>query len=150
MQYCTLLTYPDVTIVRCNTINPANSVPFQFEGEPHECVAEALAYSRLRPDMESFPLPDSDVTFFVDGSCYRDHEGNHAGYAVVKQIGPDSFETAKAEQAQQPCSAQKAELKALTEACMLAADKVANIYTDSAYAHGVCHLFWCSLETERV
>ena len=39
---------------------------------------------------------------------------------------------------EQPCSAQLAELKVLTEACK---NKVANIYTESAYANGVCHLF---------
>ncbi len=34
-----------------------------------------------------------------------------------------------------------AELKALTAACQLAKGQTANIFTDSAYAHGVCHLF---------
>lgn len=63
LQYCALLTYPDVTIVRCNTINPADNIPFQFGREPHECVAEALAYSKLRPDLESAPFPDPDETF---------------------------------------------------------------------------------------
>ncbi len=32
-------------------------------------------------------------------------------------------------------------MKALTAACQLEKGKTANIYTDSAYAHGVCHLF---------
>ncbi len=41
----------------------------------------------------------------------------------------------------QTCSAQLAELKALTAACQLAKGQTANILTDSAYAHGVCHLF---------
>lgn len=43
----------------------------------------------------------------------------------------------------QPCSAQLAELVALTKACELSKGKTVHIYTDSAYAHGVCHLF-CS------
>ncbi len=47
----------------------------------------------------------------------------------------------KAERCEQPSSVQLAELKALTEACKLAKGKVANTYTDSAYAHGVCNLF---------
>lgn len=100
-----------------------------------------MAYSKLRPDLESAALPELDMTLFVDGSCYRDHEGNHAGYAVVNQIDTDLFEMVKAEKVPQPCSAQKAELKALTEACVLAARRTANVYTDSAYAHGVFHLF---------
>ncbi len=41
----------------------------------------------------------------------------------------------------QPYSAQLAELKALTVACQLAKGHTANIFADSAYAHGVCHLF---------
>lgn len=69
-----------------------------------------------------------------------DHLGNHAAFAVVKQEERE-FITVKAESCDQPCSAQLAELKALTEACKLARGKTANIYTDSAYAHGVCHLF---------
>lgn len=41
----------------------------------------------------------------------------------------------------QPCSAQLPELKTLTTACQLAKGQTANIFTDSAYAHGVCPLF---------
>lgn len=102
-------------------------------------MAEALAYSILRPDLESTLFPDPDVTFFMDG--FRDHEKSLAGYTVVKQTSPDSFEIVKAEKVPQPCSAQKVELKALIEACNLAAEQTANVYTNSAYAHGVCHLF---------
>jgi len=58
----------------------------------------------------------------------------------VKQEGGD-FVTVKTEKCEQPCSAKLAELKALTEACILAKGKVANVYTDSAYAHGICYLF---------
>ncbi|XP_036001791.1 protein NYNRIN-like [Fundulus heteroclitus] len=140
LQYMPLLTYPDVTVQRCTTNNPADMVPLHCEGEPHECLAETMKFTRLRPDLESTPIMNAEVTYFVDGSCFRDHLGNHAGYAVVKQVG-DNFVTVKAEKCEQPCSAQKAELKALTEACKLAKGKVANIFTDSAYAHGVCYLF---------
>ncbi|XP_054648258.1 uncharacterized protein LOC129190003 isoform X1 [Dunckerocampus dactyliophorus] len=140
LQYLPLLTYPDVTIKRCATVNPADTMPFSFEGEPHECVPEAMKYTKLRPDLESTPLLNAEVTYFVDGSCYRDHLGSHAGFAVIKQEGSD-FVTIKAESCIQPCSAQLAELKALTEACRMAKGKTANVYTDSAYAHGVCHLF---------
>lgn len=83
------------------------------------------------------PLLNTDVTYFVDGSCYQDHLGNHAGFAVVKKEG-EHFTTVKADSCTQPCSGQLAELKGLTKACMLANY---NIYKDSAYAHGVCHLF---------
>lgn len=49
--------------------------------------------------------------------------------------------TRKAELCVQPCSTQWVELTALTEACKMAENDTVNIYTDSAYAHGVCHLF---------
>ena len=76
----------------------------------------------------------------MDGSCYRDHVGNHAGYAVIEQAGGE-LRVLEAKECLQPCSAQLAELKALTRACELVSEEVADIYTDSAYAHGVCHLF---------
>lgn len=47
----------------------------------------------------------------------------------------------KVELVPQPASAQLAELVGLTEACLLAEGKRVTIYTDSAYAHNVCHLF---------
>lgn len=40
-----------------------------------------------------------------------------------------------------PSHAQSKRLKALTEACTVTADNVANVYTDSVYTDGVCHLF---------
>lgn len=55
----------------------------------------------------------------MDGSCFRDHTGNHAGYAIVRQTEVDTFQTEKAEKHLQPCSAQKAELKALISALIL-------------------------------
>ncbi len=94
----------------------------------------------MRPDLESTPITDVHVEYFVDGSCFRDHLGNHAGFAIVKRAD-DDFVPVVVQHCEQPCSAQLAELKALTEACKLAKDQIVNIYTDSAYAHGVCHLF---------
>ena len=80
-----LLTYPDVRIQKCTTSNPADVIPLEFEREPHECVAETMRYTKLRPDLEATTLVQADVTYFVDGSCFRDHLGNHAGYAVVQE-----------------------------------------------------------------
>ncbi len=94
----------------------------------------------MRPDLESTPIPDAHVEYFVDGSCFRDHLGNHARFAIVKRAD-DDFVPVVVQHCEQPWSAQLAELKALTEACKLAKNQTVNIYTDSAYAHGVCHLF---------
>lgn len=79
----------------------------------YKCVAESLAYSRLRPDLESASLTEPEVMHFVDGSCFKDQEGNHAGYAVEQMLWSGLFSTTKAEQVPQPCSAQKAKLLAL-------------------------------------
>lgn len=91
MDYMSLLTYPDVLIKIRSTVNPAERIPFDFEGEAHDCVAEALIFTKLRPDLESIPLIDQEgdnlESYFVDGSCFKDYTGNHAGFAVVKQEG---------------------------------------------------------------
>ncbi len=139
LAYSSLLTYPDVTIKQCHTVNPAELIPLAFEGKLHDCVTNSLTFTRLRLDLESTPIPDTEVTYFVDSSSFRDHVGNHTGYSVVKDI--KLFVPVITQHCVQPCSAQLAELKALTVACQLAKGHTANIFTDLAYAHGVCHLF---------
>ncbi len=48
-------------------------------------MTNSLTFTRLRPDLDSTPIPDTEVTYFVDGSSFRDHVGNHTGYSVVKK-----------------------------------------------------------------
>uniref|UniRef100_A0AAQ6APB8 Uncharacterized protein n=1 Tax=Amphiprion ocellaris TaxID=80972 RepID=A0AAQ6APB8_AMPOC len=139
-DYYRLLEQEDVTLVRCTTINPAENLPTPEDGEPHDCVQEAEKYSRLRSDLQAFPLHEPDLEYWTDGSCYRMGDKLCAGYAVVKFQG-NGFVVEVAEVIPQPASAQLAELVGLTEACLLAEDKRVTIYTDSAYAHNVCHLF---------
>lgn len=139
-DYHRLLNQEDVTLVRCATVNPAEHLPTPEDGEPHDCVQEAERYSRLRSDLQALPLPEADVEYWTDGSCYRVGEKLCAGYAIVKAQG-DEFVVEKAEIIPQPASAQLAELVGLTEACLLAEGQRVTIYTDSAYAHNVCHLF---------
>ncbi len=113
LAYSSLLAYPDVTVKRCRTVNPAELIPLAFEGKPHDCVNESLAFTRLRPDLESTPITEAEVTYFVDGSSFKDHVGNHTGYSVVKS-DKEEFVTVISQHCVQPCSAQLAELKALT------------------------------------
>ena len=141
LEYLTLLTFPDVTIRRCSTVNPAEKILHDFEGTSHDCVADSLTFTKLRPDLLSTPIIGAEEELFVDGSCYRDHLGNHAGFAVVRQNPDETFTVIQSSYCKQPCSAQVAELRALTAACREGAGKIVNVYTDSAYAHGVCHLF---------
>ncbi len=56
-----------------------------FERNPHDCVTNSMTFTRLRSDLKSTPIPDTEVTYFVDGSSFRDHVGNHTGYSVVKK-----------------------------------------------------------------
>ncbi len=85
LAYSSLLAYPDVTIKQCHTVNPAVLIPLAFEGKPHDCVTDSLTFTRLRPDLESTPIPESEVTYFIDGSSFRDHVGNHTVYSVLKK-----------------------------------------------------------------
>ncbi len=103
-------------------------------------TVQSEKYAKLCSDLSAIPLESADMTLFVDGSCYRDGEALKAGYAVV-QMRNEAMEIIQMQSCQQPCSAQLAELKALTSACELAQGKCVNIFTDSAYGHGVCHLF---------
>ena len=139
-DYYRMLEQEDVTLAKCTTINPAEMLPTAMDGEPHDCLQEADKYSKLRSDLKALPLRESDLEYWTDGSCYRIGETLSAGYAIVKAQGTD-FVVEKAEVVPQPCSAQLAELIALTEACTLAEGKRVTIYTDSSYAHNVCHLF---------
>lgn len=100
LDYMTLLIYPDVSIKICTTVNPAERVPLEFEGKAVDCVAESLMFTKLYPDLENY---------FVDGACYKDYAGNHAGYAVVRKQGKYFIEE-KLGYCPQPCSAQLAEL----------------------------------------
>ncbi|KAM4049750.1 uncharacterized protein ACNLHF_011086 [Anomaloglossus baeobatrachus] len=81
------------------------------------------------------PLEDPDLTLFVDGSRYADKEGQfRTGIAVVTE---DAVMMTQALPAS--LSAQEAEIRALTEACKMAAGKKVNIYSDSRYAWGIAH-----------
>lgn len=139
-DYYRMLELPDVTLVRCATVNPADWLPTSDDGSPHDCVREAEIYSKLRSDLHALPLKTPDVEYWTDGSCYRTGDGLSAGYAIVRACGSE-FVTEKMEAIPQPCSAQLAELVALTEACLMAEGRRVTIYTDSAYAHNVCHFY---------
>lgn len=52
-------------------------------GEPHDCMKRADAFVRPRPNMHTEPIVAS-LNLFVDGSCFRDTTGNHAGYGIAQ------------------------------------------------------------------
>ncbi len=57
------------------------------------------------------------------------------------QLNKDNtYMVVQASKVAQPCSAQLAEIKALTTAYKLAQGQRLNVCTDSAHAYGVCHV----------
>ncbi|CAJ0952459.1 unnamed protein product [Ranitomeya imitator] len=151
---CSLLLPDNVTISRCAVLNPATLLPLPRgeEDEAHisdkmmeEVVDSEMAQhdglALMRQETSGFesvtdvPLEDSDLTLFVDGSRYTDEEGRfHTGIAVVTE------DTVLLAQPLPPSvSAQEAELRALTEACKMSAQRKATIYSESRYAHCVRH-----------
>lgn len=133
-----LLDMPNVTVKRCTVLNPATLLPLPEDGEPHDCIAEITQLCSPRPDLFDTPLPNSDLTLYVDGSASRDPDTGRcrAGFAVCSD-----FDTLISRPLPSHMSAQAAELIALTEACKLAEGQTVTIYTDSRYAFGVVHDF---------
>lgn len=70
--YHLVLCAPELTIKRCTTVNPSESVPAATDGEPHCCEAVTDGVLKPRPDLHHEPLagPLADVQLFVDGSCF--------------------------------------------------------------------------------
>ncbi|KAM3913063.1 protein NYNRIN-like [Leptodactylus fuscus] len=145
----------NISFQRCLTLNPATLLPVgvhDSEGgvdedeiflnslseddlHQHDCVdlmsQETVGFSHVT----DVPLKNPDYEMFVDGSRYLTDEGKFVtGYAVVT-----IHDTIVQEALPPHMSAQEAELKALTEACKVAKDSTANIYTDSRYAFGIAH-----------
>lgn len=133
-----LLEMPNITVKRCNVLNPATLLPTPDDGQEHNCVAVLQQVCSPRPDLQETPLTNPDLVVFVDGSASRDPQTgrNRVGFAVVT-----NHETLVSGSLPSHYSAQAAELTALTEACKLASNKTITIYTDSRYAFGVVHDF---------
>ncbi|XP_069817659.1 uncharacterized protein [Dendropsophus ebraccatus] len=156
-----LLLPENVTLQRCTILNPATLLPLSrgecdpIEGNSaashrdedypaeedyypeHDCVQQMEDETSRLSNVSTSPLDNPDYILFTDGSRYADERGQfHTGFAVVTLS-----ETVMANSLPSHMSAQEAELRALTEACKLVEGKTANIYTDSAYAHGIAHDF---------
>ena len=140
--YDIILSAPELTIRKCSKVNPAERLATPEDGEPHDCELLTANFLKPRQDLYTEPLIDNDLILFVDGSCYRGPKSNLAGFAVAKyRPETDDFETVYRTSVPQPCSAQLAEIKALTAACQLAKNKRLTVFSDSAYAYGVCVIY---------
>ncbi|MGL4645975.1 MAG: RNase H family protein, partial [Cetobacterium sp.] len=103
---------------------------------PHDCCAEIIHSTSIRPDLESTPLNTGDL-LFVDGSCSKPHDGHVlCGYSVcaLPDVVVEAYPLPL-------MSAQAAELFALTRACILSEGRDVTIYTNSRYAFGIAHDF---------
>ncbi|XP_040203611.1 uncharacterized protein LOC120935625 [Rana temporaria] len=134
-----LLTPTNITLKRCAKLNPATLLPetVQDELESHDCNAEMEDHYLEAQRVRDTPIPNADLTVFVDGSRFYTEEGHPVtGYSVVTK---DEILF----QGKLPGhhSAQVAELMALMQACIVGKDKRLNVYTDSRYAYGICHDF---------
>lgn len=125
--YEVLLSAPELTIQRCTTMNPATRMVGPTDGTPHDCIVQTDTFMKIREVLYMYEPIAADLTLFVDGSCFKDDTGCHSGYGVA-QLNNDgeTFFTVQARQVDQPCSAQLAELKALTVTCRLGTAKMLN------------------------
>ncbi|KAM7077745.1 uncharacterized protein J5F26_016218 [Ciconia maguari] len=130
-----LLMADNVTLQRCNTLNPVMLLPLPDEGEEHhQCERVMLTSSKPQTDLTDVPLQNPDLALFVDGSSYYLHGQRRTGYAVVGQ-----GQVMEAEPLPARLSAQGAERVVLTHAAHLGKGKRVNTYTDCWYAFGERH-----------
>ena len=135
--HVTLLKSPEFSFECCPTLNLATLIPNSSEPPIHTCK-EAL--EDLMPHfshISSTPLNNPDFTWYIDGSSPTTSEGKKvAVYAMVSDT-----EIIESQPLPSGTSSQKADLIALTRAVTLAANKRANIYTDSKYIFHVIHSY---------
>ncbi|GCC36696.1 hypothetical protein chiPu_0015194 [Chiloscyllium punctatum] len=114
-----------LTLSHCTTLNPVAILmePLQHLSSPeHDCLLPNHLFTSARDDFADLRLECTDFMFYVDGSSFISPSGQRClGYGIAthdKVVERGGCET--------PLSAQKAELFALTQACILA--ESANIY----------------------
>ncbi|XP_062031147.1 uncharacterized protein LOC133747014 [Lepus europaeus] len=118
------------------TLNPASLLPDPDLKAPlHNCVKVLAQVHGVREDLRDQPLPNTEVTWFTDGSSFVHQGQRYAGAAVVSET-----EIMWAEPLPADTSAQKAELIALTQALKLGKGKRLMVYTDSRYAFATAHI----------
>ncbi|KAI3354943.1 hypothetical protein L3Q82_004744 [Scortum barcoo] len=61
-----------------------------LDGKKHDDIGKIEAFMKPREDTYNPPIP-VDLTYLVDGSCFRDATRNHAGCAVTQLNSDDTF-----------------------------------------------------------
>ena len=130
----------------CPTLNPATLIPNSSEPPIHtykEALEDLMSHFS---HISSTPLNNPDFTGYIGGSSSMTSERKKAaGYAIVSDT-----EIIESQPLPWGTSSQKAEFITLTRALILAANKRANINTDSKYSKFSHHpLTCCHLEGTR-
>lgn len=63
-----ILNLPNVTLERCNVLNPATLLPTKDGGEPRDCLAVKAEAVLPRSDWCRVPLLNPECILYVDGS----------------------------------------------------------------------------------
>lgn len=117
-------------------LNPASLLPDPDLDAPlHDCVDILAQVHGLREDLQDYPLTDTEVVWFTDGSSSVREGQRYAGAAVTSET-----EIIWAGALPPSTSAQKAELIALTQAPKLGQGLRMTVYTDSRYAFATAHV----------
>ncbi|KAK0131320.1 hypothetical protein N1851_033969 [Merluccius polli] len=97
------------------TDDPEDPEVTAIDGEPHICSEEIKKAVKIRPGLGAEPLDPVDITLYTDGCCYRAANGeNVASWAVVEQTNKGVCTTLASGILEQPASAQRAELYAIS------------------------------------
>ena len=111
-----------VSVGRSPQLNPLSllpSLPLSSKPPAHSCSEVLESFLQPPHNLFSEPLPDPELTLFVNESSKRDPDGNRrAAYAVVT-----TQEVLEAQPLPPGTTSQKAELTALTRALRLAEGK---------------------------
>ena len=101
---------PQVQLETVRTLNPATFLPMEAGTPNHNCeeVIDEIYSSRL--DLTDIPFQNPELELFTDGSSFIQDGQCKAGSAIAT-----TDERVKAEALPQGWSAQRAELRALTQ-----------------------------------
>lgn len=139
-----ILSAPELTIHRCESIDPAERMVTPVDGLTHDCEVSVNNFLKPRDDLQSELYSIIELNYFLDSSCCRGVNGQFSRiccskvqYTVIHKL----MILRILQSLSQPCAAQLTELEALTAAC-----KICSRFTDSFYAFEVCHMYGVNWE----
>lgn len=119
-----------MTLIHYNSLNPAIPLPSCTDEVPHVCLTLMDHLLTPHDDLQETPLVNADlVTWWFLPKKWE--------WQILCQV----CKVIEAAPLPSTTSAQQAELHALTQTCVLAKGKTANVCTDSWHAFGIAHDF---------